>query len=226
MGPYTFACQMLQDPREDSVHTFQMEWLKYWRADNYANLNLALLCDPANEKKKDNDYTVFCIVGRGADHNLYVVTWIRDRLNLVERSNILFALHRQFNPFFVGYEKYGKDADIEHFRLRMRRENYRFEIVALGGNIPKNDRIGTLFPLFEQGTIYLPEMCIRVNYENRSEDLTKIFIEDEYKAFPFCVHDDMLDCLARVNDRKFRLPPPRGYIPAEEPDEPTADAWS
>ena len=225
MGPYTFACQMLQDPREDSVHTFSMDWVQYWRADQYYNLNLGLLCDPANEKKKDNDYTVFCVVGRGSDDNLYVVTWIRDRLNLVERSNILFALHRQYRPLFTGYEKYGKDADIEHYYSRMMRENYRFPIVSLGGNIPKKDRISMLFPLFEAGSIYLPETCIRVNYENRAEDLTKIFIEDEYKAFPFCVHDDMLDCLARVADKKFRLPRPRGRVQMQE-EEPTAAAWS
>jgi hypothetical protein len=31
MGPYTFGCQMLQDPKADETQGFKEEWLKYYR---------------------------------------------------------------------------------------------------------------------------------------------------------------------------------------------------
>jgi hypothetical protein len=44
-------------------------------------------------------------------------------------------------------------ADVEHFKDRMERENYRFEITELGGVMAKNDRIRRLIPWFEQGRL-------------------------------------------------------------------------
>jgi len=204
MGPYVFACQMLQDPKQDDPQGFQEDWLRYWPADNFKGLNVYILVDPAGEKKKANDYTVFTVLGMGADHNYYVLTWVRDRLNLTERANVLFALHRDYNPIKVGYEKVGLQSDIEHFEDRMNRENYRFTITPIHSPVPKNDRIRALVPLFEQGRVWIPESCIRSNYEHVSEDLTRVFIRNEYKAFPYCVHDDMLDDMANILNPKFR----------------------
>jgi len=210
-GPYVFSCQLLLNPVADEVQNFKMEWLRYWDASNYRNLTIGILCDPAGEKKKESDYTVFTVYGIGSDRNLYVITWVRDRINLTERANVLFALHRHFKPLKVGYEKYGKDSDIEHYEDKMRRENYRFKILPLGGPVGQLDRIRRLVPDFEQGHIYLPESCIRTNYEAEEQDLTQIFIDEEYKPFPVCIHNDMLDCLSRSKDKGMELKPPSAF---------------
>ena len=45
--------------------------------------------------------------------------------------------------------------------------------------------------------------CLRsykTDYQGRSVDLVQAFIEEEYKAFPVGLHDDMLDSLARMFD--------------------------
>lgn len=199
-GPYTFSCQMLLDPKADEVQGFKETWLKFWPCRQFSNMNKIILCDPANEKKKSNDYTVFFVVGLGQDKNYYIIDILRDRLSLTERSNILFALHRELQPQFVGYERYGMQADIEHYKDRMDRDNYRFNITEFGGQTPKNDRIRSLIPLFENGRIYLPDRLLKTNYQKVTEDLTKVFINEEYNAFPVAVHDDMLDCLARITD--------------------------
>jgi hypothetical protein len=34
-------------------------------------------------------------------------------------------------------------------------------------------------------------------------DMTRVFIDEEYKIFPYAPHDDMLDCLARIRDEKL-----------------------
>lgn len=199
MGPYIFGCQMLQDPKADEIQGFRTEWLRYWMPKS-DGLNLYLLVDPASAKKRDSDYTVMSVIGLGADRNFYVVDFIRDRLSLTERADALFRLHRKYRPVKVGYEKYGMQADIEHCEDRMERENYRFQITELKGNIPKIDRIKKLIPLFEQGRLYLPETLTMRDYEGKPVDLIKEFKDSEYTAFPVSAHDDMLDCFARIVD--------------------------
>lgn len=206
MTEYNFNAQLLCNPSADSIRGFDKAWLNYWPAHHFNNLNLYLLCDPASSQKKDSDYSVFMVVGVGPDENYYVVTMVRDRLSLTQKADTLFALYRQYKPKIVGYEKYGMQSDIEHYKERMNRENFRFHITELGGKTKKEDRIGRLEPLFKQGKIYLPETCVRVNHEGKAEDLTKVFVDSEYSQFPFPRHDDMLDCLARIFDIHVSAP--------------------
>lgn len=199
-GPYTFGTQMLLDPKGDSKQGFNREWLKYYKNMNPDGLNIYIVCDPANSKKKDSDFTVIEVVGLGPDENYYTLDVIRDRLNLTERTEALIRLHRKWRPIATGYEKYGKDADIEHIEHVQEQKNYRFDITPLGGSTRKEDRIAKLIPVFERGDWYLPEQKPYTNWEGRLVDLTEQFIEEEYVAFPVSQHDDMLDCKARILD--------------------------
>ncbi len=199
-GPYTFACQMMQNPRADSAQGFQDEWVKKYRTVNHKNLNIYIVCDPANEKKKRSDYTALWVIGLGEDENYYVLDVVRDRLNLTARARLLMNMHRKWKPKNVGYEKYGMQADIEHFETVMEHESYRFGITELGGNMAKNDRIKRLVPIFEQHRMWLPASLNFTDYEGKTRDLVHDFLEDEYKSFPVGLHDDMLDSMARILD--------------------------
>jgi len=215
-GPYIAGAQLFLDPKKDSLQGFDETWLRYWRADRYNGLNLYILVDPAGDpesksaRRKSSDYTVFLLVGLGSDRNYYVVNWIRDRLSLTQKANILFKWHQQYRPRAVGYEAYGLQADIQHFKDRMARDNYRFGIMPLGGPLAKPERIGRLVPPFQQGRIYIPETCPYTQYDGTTVDLTRIFVNDEYKAHPFEVHDDMLDDLARILDEDLGATFPQG----------------
>jgi predicted phage terminase large subunit-like protein len=215
MGPYVFGCQMLQNPKSDEAQGFSIDWLKYWHATNIEHLNIYIIVDPANEKKKTSDYTSMWVIGLGRDKKYYVVDMVRDRINLTERCQTLMALHQQYSPVGVGYEKYGMQSDIEHIEYVQEQLNYRFEITPLGGSESKFDRIRKLIPLFEQNRIYLPYGLVRPNYEGRSEDLVQIFVNDEYTPFPVMAHDDMLDCLARIVDPKLEAVFPVVLKPAK-----------
>lgn len=200
MGPFNFAAQLLLNPVALDVQGFKESWLRYWKP-NPANLNIYITCDPAGEKKKTSDYTVFMVIGLGPDQNYYLIDMIRDRLSLTERGDTLFHLHKLYRPKAVGYEKYGKDSDIEHYEDRMKQENYRFPIIPLKGAVSKNDRIRKLIPLFEQSRVFIPEYLIKTDYEGKQQNLTQAFVRDEYLAFPIGQHDDMIDCLARILDK-------------------------
>jgi predicted phage terminase large subunit-like protein len=218
MGPYVFACQMLQDPKADETQGFKQEWLKYATADPRA-MNVVIVIDPASAKKKDSDYTAGWVLGLGQDGNIYVLDMVRDRLSLTQRADLLFAWHRRWRPQWVGYERYGMMADIEHIKDRQDRETYRFDITELGGAMPKVDRIRRLIPWFEKGRIFLMPQLMKGNYEGRREDLTQVFINDEYLAFPVASHDDMLDALARVLDEDLPIKWPRSWDYDEDEEE-------
>lgn len=224
MGPYIYASQMLQNPTADSVQGFKMDWLRYWQTEPRGT-NKAIVVDPANEKKKDSDYTTMWVIGLGADQNYYIHDLYRDRLSLTERSDLLFKLHRQWKPLWVGYEKYGMQADGEHIRFRMEQENYRFTITDLGGQVSKYDRIRQLVPVFEAGRIWLPKSLIKRDYQGRMQNVVEIFIKDEYEPFPVGLHPDMLDSLARILDPELHVnwPRERKHINMEEIEH---EAWA
>jgi len=215
-GPYTFAAQQLLNPIADDTQGFNSEWIQYYAQDGeYKQFNKYILVDPANEKKKSSDYTSMVVIGLGQDENYYILDAIRDRLNLTERADALFSLHKRWKPLRVGYERYGIMSDIQHIRDRQQRENYRFEVIELAGKLSKVDRIRRLIPIFETGRVYFPETIYRTDYEGKVIELVQAFIEQEYKAFPVGLHDDMLDAMSRILDEEMSLTWPKQ---AQEPD--------
>jgi len=74
-GIYVFNCQQLQNPVEDSKQGFKPEWMRHWSGDNIGlGMNKYIIVDPANEKKKTNDYTFMCVIG-GAQTRTFMF-WI------------------------------------------------------------------------------------------------------------------------------------------------------
>ena len=208
MGPYSYASQILLNPKADALQGFKREWLRYWNSispGQWKKMIRYLLVDPASSKKEEADYTAMFIVGLGGDENYYVLDMVRDRLSLPERTARVFDLHRKWRPFEVRYEKYGLMADIEHIKSRQESENYRFDLKEVGGQVRKLDRIGRLIPIFEQGKVYLPKSLHATNYQKEVKDLVAIFIEEEYAAFPVSLHKDMLDALSRIAEPEMKL---------------------
>lgn len=205
MGAYIFSCQMMQDPVSDNQQGFKAEWIQKREAFNITGLNTYIIFDPASAKKKTSDYTAAWVLGLGGDKKVRVLDIVRDRLNLGERARLLFDWHKKYKPIQVRYEKYGKDSDIEHIQSEMRRTNYEFQIVEVGGQTSKSDRIKRLIPKFERGDILFPQTLWYTDYQGKTIDLVNTFIEEEYKCFPVPIHDDMLDSLARLYEPDLNL---------------------
>jgi phage terminase large subunit-like protein len=227
LGPYLFASQMLLDPTADSAQSFRKEWLRYWPCQAFHNLTKIMIVDPAGSKKrKGNDYTSAWVLGYGADEKWRVCDYHRDRLNLSERTKLVFSLHRKWRPAVVGYEEYGLQADIEHMEEKQDHENYRFIITPLGGSLAKEDRIKRLVPTFEQERILLPANgLIKVDHNKHAVDVIRQFVEEEYLAFPVLAHDDGLDSLSRIHDEEMRVLPPEPEALPEDDDETQEIDW-
>jgi predicted phage terminase large subunit-like protein len=209
LGPYTFACQIMQDPLHDATQGFRRDWLRHYENRSGEGMNKVLLVDAANSKRRSSDYTSMWVIGLAADRNYYALDMVRDRLNLTERAAAVMRLHRKWRPMQTRYESYGAMADVAHIKAVQEAENYRFDITPVAGKSPKNDRIRRLIPLFEQGRVYLPQTLNYTDYEGVVRDLVGDFIEQEYCAFPVGQHDDMMDSLARIEEPELDLVWPR-----------------
>jgi phage terminase large subunit-like protein len=205
MGPYTYAAQILLNPKADSMQGFKRDWIRKFKKFKKEEYNWYLCFDGASSKKKGSDSTAGWAIGLGKDLNYLCIPICRDRLNLKERGDKLFEAHRFYKPKQVRYEKYGAMADIEHYEARMEDENYRFKITEVGGQTSKEDRIKRLLPLFEAGRIWLPETKFVTDWQKNPVDLVEAFIEEEYLAFPVGLHDDMLDALSRICEPELTL---------------------
>ena len=201
-GLATYCSQQLQNPFADKAIVFDESWLRHYERPKDHSVdaawNVYIVVDPASKKNKSNDYTVMIVVGLGPDNNYYIIDAVRDRMNLTERTDKLFDFVEKYNPIRVGYEEYGLQADIEHIEYVMRETNYRFNIQPVGGKVKKETRIEGLQPVFEFSRMWMPWHLSFVDYEKIQRDFTYLFITEEYKTFPLCSHDDMLDCLARI----------------------------
>ena len=212
MGPYTYAAQILLNPKADSLQGFRREWLRTYKQIQPEKMNKYLLVDAASEKKRSSDYTAMWIIGLHTDGNYYALDMIRDRLNLAERSERVFELHRKWRPRETRYERYGMMADIEHLKSRMELENYRFDIKEVGGITAKPDRIKRLLPIFESGRFYLPQKHFYTDWQRNPIDLVRAFVEEEYMAFPVGLHEDLLDALSRIAEPDLKLTWPKAEV--------------
>jgi len=167
MGPVTFAAQMLQKPISKATATFQAEHLRF-QDIRPKTLNVYILGDPAHSKRRGSDRTGYAVIGVDAQRNKYLLDGFNHKMNLKERWDALRSLRRKWmqapgiQGVFVGYERYGLQADLEHFESEMERDGEAFPIVELNwpkeGPHAKGDRIGRLRPDFQQGRFFLPLM--------------------------------------------------------------------
>lgn len=197
---YIFSCQQLLNPVATEDQVFKLSWLRFY--EKLPNLrNKYILMDSADEQKEENDFTVIAMVSLDEYNNRFLEALIRDKLKLRERWKALRDLWQK-NPDAQGVwlEKYGKDSDGQYYEQMQEQEGIFFPIWPIGGKgvgakVGKIDRIKRLQPVAEQQRFYIPRI---LPYKER--DMIHEFINDEWITFPFSVHDDILDCISRIED--------------------------
>lgn len=207
-GPYTYGCQMLQNPKADNAMGFDETWLRHVTPISPDELKskrergwfIVAIVDPANAKKKDSDYTSGWVVALTPEENYYILDGTRDRLNLVERTKWVFDMYDKWKPDKILYEEYSIQADIQHIEFVQGIERKHFDLTPVGGSMAKNDRIRRLVAPFFQGRVFMPDRLMFVDQNETLRDLISEFVKDEFLPFPVAAHDDMLDALARLEE--------------------------
>lgn len=226
MSEYHYVGQYLQEPVPAGGGEFQEEWLQLYSQGSIKpkEMNIVILVDPAGgeelnkKKKKTGDWSVFQVWGLGTDNNYYLLDMIRDRLNPTDRVETLFILHRKWNelsgkPPKCGYERYGMMSDIHYIKERQKQEAYHFNLIELGGQMQKEERIRQLIPPMQQSRIYIPGTLPYIDVEGRKFDLI-VELKGEMASFPRSRYDDCLDCAARLFTPELFLsfPAPRANL--------------
>lgn len=143
-----------------------------------------------------------------------------------------WTVQRGVQHVSVGYERYGMRSDIEYFTERMEMDNDSFEIKELAwtsdGANSKYDRIQRLEPDFRNGRFYLIAQTKqptslqlkakaegnsylilnpirRVDHTGKLYNLTLNFVQ-QFLAYPFVLHDDLIDATSRIYDMEARPP--------------------
>ena len=200
MGVYVYNSQMLMRPVAAENKKFKLEWLSYF--EKQPRGNYYIIVDPAGAKEKRSDYTVMWVKCVDFMHNRFYVDCIRDKMNLRERWLALKMLVEKWRPLNVGYEKYGLQSDIEYVQEKQVEESFFFPITPLRGGAggKTKGRVDILMPLFEEKKIHLPRFMPYRQLDGKVVDIVQSFIAEEYLEFPFCTHDDLIDCMARGED--------------------------
>ena len=207
----TWGALYQQRPRPSGGDEFKREWVQYYGTSvNHYDMGRVMLVDPSgSKKKKKSDYTCIWVIGLGGDGNYYVLDIVRDKLNLTERTEAVFRLHRKWKVQQVRYEQYGLQSDIEHIQGEMNVRSYRFRIIEVGGSLQKEDRIRKLVPIFQTGRMWFMVSLSYTGYDGLLCDLINVFVEKEMLPFPVGANDDMLDSLARIAEDGIDLPWPK-----------------
>lgn len=218
LDPKTFALQILCDPsksKSESDIGFSLDWLDYYdEVPSRRAMNVYILIDPAGNSPDSNSQFAMWVVGLCADRKLRVLDMLLDKLDLEDCWQALFAAVQKWEPLKVGYEKFGMQRDIEHYKYRMKEVNWEFRIVALGGtHASKDQRISRLIPWYREQRILFPRKGIRkVRKDGKDIDLVKHFVDVEYVLWPYnkpC--RDLLDAQARICDEDLGIVWPRSY---------------
>lgn len=182
-GPATFACQMLQNPAAGKQAMFQKDWLSFMDV-RPATLNVYIMGDPANSKKRDSDNTAISVVGVDASMQFWLLDGLRHKMGLMERWLALKTLRARWmrmpgvQSVSCGWERYGMQADMDFFELEMQKLGDVFEIKELAwvhntlnasakGGQSKDDRVQRLQPQFVAHKFHLPAIVDGVTRRQR-----------------------------------------------------------
>lgn len=202
-GPYEFSAQMRGNPIAAAERKFEWEWVERYENDpdqERVGKNVYIFVDTARSQKKHSDYTVFWVLGLGADGNVYILDAYRERLSLPQYDDLLFDLVTVWKPVIVFQEVFGAARDIEHVKDKQRQRGFRFQIEALPDEkVEKEMRIESLQQPMAQRRYWFPKAGVGHAPRGDHRDTLTVFFEDEYKLWSpegRILHDDMLDCLA------------------------------
>lgn len=187
-GSYIYSCQYDNEPVDDENAKFQRAWIQKYKALPH-ELDYYLTTDLAGDQE-GNDYNVLMITGVDFNRNRYTIEYQRGHFTPGEFIKLFFMLHEKYKPRKSSIETVAYQKMLLFFlREEMRKRNYFIAITEMkrSGKQSKEDRIELrLAPVFENGAYFIGE--------NMKE------VEDELTMFPKAKNDDLLDCMADVEE--------------------------
>jgi len=201
-GDADYCSQMLQDPTVSKERGLDIAWINYY--DELPKvMNKYMFCDPAGSKDKTSDSTVITVIGCTPQRHFYLVDMIRDKMDVYERYQALKEMYLKHDPYDIYYEKQALNSDLEVFDREMERDQVFFLVDKFQSNEAgaKKKRIRSLGSLFRKKEFFIPREMHYIDITDVERELIAEFINEEYTRYPANKsHDDMLDCMAMVQN--------------------------
>ncbi len=204
-GTYIFSTQYLNSPIDEDNMVFLPDWIQYYDVEPKTSNNY-IIVDPAISERRKADYSCVMCVGAVKDRDLYVLEYVRKRVNPSDLIEIILSMAQRRGALKVAIESVAYQQALSHFFQKEIKEKgiyLQVEEVKPGRNESKDLRIRGLQPMAREGRIFIKPH----HTELRSEMLD----------FPYGAHDDVIDTLAYA-PRIIRFPgvgdtrqQPQGY---------------
>lgn len=193
-GSVAFSTEYLNDPIMDGVALFKEKDIMFYDGDTPVGRDF-ITVDLAISEKDQADYTVIMVCRRTETNLIYVVDYIRKRINPNETVNEILRLARTYQPIKIGIESvaYQRSA-IFALQEEMKYRDEYYQVEELKADRDKYRRICALVPYFENHRIYI------------HKDMKPLI--EEITTYPISLHDDCLDALAyqlQINQPYFNL---------------------
>jgi len=220
MNPYTFSCEMMNDPISEETSEFRADYRKRWTADVvrnelmenppeninnlleswYKTLNIYIGCDPARSKNNRSNYTVILVLGSDKRGREYLLKCHREKLESMEivdkYSSIVEDWYKNYHVDRFGIETEGGDIHLlEPIKRELKKRNVpisRLVEFKRKRTEDKAEHIRCLQLPWERGLIWL-------NDKEGSD------CETEFLRFPYGRTDDVIDVWAHMH-REFIKP--------------------
>ncbi|MCP5018421.1 MAG: hypothetical protein GY938_24555 [Ketobacter sp.] len=174
------AAQHLMNPAAGSEASFDVLTFRPYLI-RPSILNVYIMADPSKGATRKSDRTAIAVIGVDANKNKYLLDGFRHRMTLSERWVNLHTMYKRWYHMpgvqhcEVGYEQYGMQSDIEHFKLEMLKKDYlTFPIKELAwpreGDHSKVGRVERLEPDFKNSMFYFPGIVWHPDYSDVRND--------------------------------------------------------
>lgn len=213
LGSYIYANQYQNEIIPADQQTFKPQWKRYHQFVPENVIRFGFI-DPAISEDENACYSGQAVVAADVEMNWYVEYAGRERLNPSQLIQRAFDLCDRFQLKLLGIEDVAFQRVLVHFaNEEMKRRGKRYPIVGIprGNEKTKEQRILSLVPRFEWGSIFLAQGL---------NDL-----EEEMDDFPRGAYRDTLDSLASIEDIVHYPQKPRSRNAAPNQNDPNYEHW-
>lgn len=196
---YIWDREYMNNPVSDDDRIFEIEKARYYEMKDIKDkkLEVYLAMDRAYTKGEKSDSTGVALVGIDADDNWFVLTakgvkGNDDEIIAEYFRQCEFAESLGYKVLESGIEQKGFENTLGmHLREAMKNRQKYYNVGELkDGGTPKELRIQTLQPLYNQGKIFFRR--------DQTEAVEQFF------DFPRLIHDDIIDAVAYIYQLKAK----------------------
>lgn len=190
LAPRDWAALYQQNPQVEEGAYFQKKYFRMYGGSPPPFLDIYCAGDLAISKKEHADWSVFYVAGLDDNGSIYMLDEYRGRWDAKEIIDVMFEIHRKWQPRGFGLEKGQISLTLDSFLQRRREEEklYELHVEELPpGKQDKELRARSIQGLMSLGKVYWPEGALWV------DDAM-----NELLRFPNGVKDDRVDAAAWI----------------------------